>query len=50
MAHNRGGKICQNVKALEIAGFGDRQQTSGGQLAIGAAVAEADFGPLNTGA
>jgi len=36
MAHNRGGKIGQNVEALQIAGFGDGQQASRGQLALSA--------------
>src|ERR1017187_9247523 len=47
MAHNRGEKIGQNVEALEITAFGDRQQTSRGQLALSATVAEADFAPLH---
>ena len=50
MAHNRGGKIGQNVEALESTAFGDRQQTSRGQLALSATVVEADFAPLHAGA
>jgi len=47
---NRGREICQDVKTLQIAGFGDRQQSSRGQFASGTAVAEADFAPLNASA
>jgi hypothetical protein len=48
MTRNSGGDIGQDVEALQITGFGDSQQASGGQLAGGAAVAEADFAPLHT--
>jgi len=47
MASNRGGEIGQDVEALQVTGFGDRQQASRGQLAIDAAVAEADFAPVH---
>ena len=40
-------EIGQNIEALKITGFGDGQQTSRGQLAGGAAIAEADFPPLH---
>src|ERR1022692_953041 len=48
MGGDRGGEIGQNIDALKITGFGDRQQTSRGQLALGAAIAEADFSPLHS--
>ncbi len=50
MADNGGREIGQDVAPLAITSFRDRQQTSRGQLALGAAVAEADFAPLDAGA
>ena len=47
---NGSGEIGQDVEAPKIAGFGDCQKASRGELAIGATVAEADFSPLNAGA
>ena len=46
MAGNCCGEIGQNVQALQVAGFGNSQQASRGELALGAAVAEADLTPL----
>jgi hypothetical protein len=47
---NRGGEVCQDIEALKVTGFSDGQQASRGQLPLGAAVTEADFAPLHTGA
>src|SRR5215469_9107127 len=46
MAGNCCGEIGQNVQALQVAGFGNSQQASRGELALGAAVDEADLTPL----
>jgi hypothetical protein len=43
------GQILQDIELLKIAGFCDRQEASGSQLAVGAAVAKADFSSLHTG-
>jgi predicted nucleotidyltransferase len=40
MKGNRSGEIGQDIKTLQITGFGDGRQASCGQLAIGAAVAK----------
>ena len=50
VADNRGREVGQNVEALQVASFGDGQQSCGSQFAIGAAIAEADLTPLHTGA
>src|SRR5580693_6608657 len=47
MTSDRGREIGQNIQALQITGFGDGQQAGRGYLAIGAAVAKADFAPLH---
>ena len=47
MTSNRGREIGQNIQALQITGFGDGQQAGRGYLALGAAVAKADFASLH---
>jgi hypothetical protein len=50
MIGNRGGQPRQDIKALQLAGLSDGQQTSRSEFAVGAAVAKADFAPLHAGA
>ena len=50
MAGNCSGEIGQDVEPLKIAGFGDGQQARRGQFAVGAAIAERDFSPLDASA
>src|SRR5260370_42710912 len=44
---NRGWEIGQGIQFSEITSFGNGQEASGGQVAGGAAVAEANLAPLH---
>src|SRR5271165_979589 len=50
VANNSLAQIRQDVETLQVAGFGNCQQAGRGQLAGGAAVAEANLAPLHTSA